>query len=158
MMLEDMNPQQYGRFCRTLGSERLERDPAFGTNEARLAHHDEFRDLVEAALSAAATTAWMDRFEAAQIAAGPIYEFDEVFADPQVKHLELVAEVDQPGYGAARMLAFPVRASATPAAIRRPAPLLGEHTAEVLAELGLSGVDIARLAAAGTIALAPGQP
>jgi crotonobetainyl-CoA:carnitine CoA-transferase CaiB-like acyl-CoA transferase len=53
------------------------------------------------------------------------------------------------------MLTFPVRASATPAAIRRPAPRLGEHTAEVLGELGVSPPEIARLAAAGTIALAP---
>jgi crotonobetainyl-CoA:carnitine CoA-transferase CaiB-like acyl-CoA transferase len=148
-----MNPEQYRRFCRALGSARLETDPAFATNEARLAHHDEFRDLVEGALGSATTAEWMERLEAAQIAAGPIYEFDEVFADAQVQHLGLVAEVEQPGYGAARMLAFPVRASATPAAIRRPAPLLGQHTAEVLGELGLSPDEIDRLAAAGTIAL-----
>jgi crotonobetainyl-CoA:carnitine CoA-transferase CaiB-like acyl-CoA transferase len=88
------------------------------------------------------------------VAAGPIYEFDEVFEDPQVKHLGLVAEVEQPGYGRARMLAFPVGASATPAAIRRPAPLLGEHTAEVLGELGLGRAEIERLAAAGVVAMA----
>jgi crotonobetainyl-CoA:carnitine CoA-transferase CaiB-like acyl-CoA transferase len=149
-----MNPEQYQRFCRALGRERLERDPAFASNEARLARHDEFRGLVEDALAAATTTEWMERFEAAQIAAGPIYEFDEVFDDPQVKHLGLVAEVEQPGYGPARMLSFPVRASATPATIRRPAPLLGEHTAEVLGELGLAREEIERLAAAGTVALA----
>ena len=65
--------------------------------------------------------------------------------------------MEQPGYGKARMLGFPVRASATPAAIRRPAPLLGEHTAEVLAELGISAEEIDRLAAAGAIAL-PAEP
>jgi len=81
-----------------------------------------------------------------------VYEFDEVFSDPQIKHLGLVAEVDQPGYGKARMLGFPVRASATPAAIRRPAPLLGEHTAEVLKEIGVTEAEIDRLVAAGAIA------
>ena len=70
-----------------------------------------------------------------RLAVGPVYEFDEVFADPQVRHLGVVAEVDQPGYGRLRMLDFPVRASATPAAIRRPAPRLGEHTVEVLTDL-----------------------
>ena len=94
-------------------------------------------------------------FERASIAAGPVYELDEVFADPQIKHLEAIAEVEQPGYGTARMLNFPVRASATPAAIRRPAPLLGEHTAEVLGEIGVAPSDIERLAAAGTLALVP---
>src|SRR5207247_9461939 len=90
----------------------------------------------ERALADVTTAEWLERFERASIAAGPVYEFDEVFADAQVKHLQLVAEVEQPGYGTARMLTFPVRASATPAEIRRAAPLLGEHTAAVLAERG----------------------
>jgi crotonobetainyl-CoA:carnitine CoA-transferase CaiB-like acyl-CoA transferase len=149
-----MNPDQYARFGKTLGQERLLTDPKFATNDGRLAHHEEMKALVEAALAGATTAEWVARFEAAQVAAGPIYEFDEVFEDPQVKHLGLVAEVEQPGYGRARMLDFPVKASATPARIRRPAPRLGEHTAEVLGELGLSKAEIERLAAAGVVALA----
>jgi crotonobetainyl-CoA:carnitine CoA-transferase CaiB-like acyl-CoA transferase len=149
-----MNPDQYGRFCRALGDDSLATDPKLATNDSRVANHDEFRARVERALARDTTGAWVARFEAEQVAAGPIYEFDEVFADPQVKHLGLVTEVEQPGYGRARMLAFPVRASATPGAIRRPAPLLGEHTAEVLGELGLPKSEIDRLAAAGVVALA----
>ena len=149
-----MNPDQYGRFCRALGDESLATDPKLATNDSRVANHDEFRARVERALARDTTVAWVGRFEAEQVAAGPIYEFDEVFEDPQVKHLGLVTEVEQPGYGLARMLAFPVRASATPGAIRRPAPLLGEHTAEVLGELGLPKSEIDRLAAAGVVALA----
>ncbi len=149
-----MNPDQYGRFCRALGDESLATDPKLATSDSRVANHDEFRAHVERALARDTTGAWVARFEAEQVAAGPIYEFDEVFADPQVKHLGLVTEVEQPGYGLARMLAFPVRASATPGAIRRPAPLLGEHTAEVLGELGLPKSEIDRLAAAGVVALA----
>jgi crotonobetainyl-CoA:carnitine CoA-transferase CaiB-like acyl-CoA transferase len=149
-----MNPDQYGRFCRALGDESLATDPKLATNDSRVANHDEFRARVERALARDTTAAWVARFEAEQVAAGPIYEFDEVFEDPQVKHLGLVTEVEQPGYGLARMLAFPVKASATPGTIRRPAPLLGEHTAEVLGELGLPKSDIDRLAAAGVVALA----
>jgi crotonobetainyl-CoA:carnitine CoA-transferase CaiB-like acyl-CoA transferase len=151
-----MNPDQYDRFCRALGDETLATDPRFATNDARLANYDEFRGRVERALATGTTAAWQERFERAQIAAGPVYEFDEVFSDPQIKHLGLVAEVEQPGYGTARMLGFPVRASATPAAIRRPAPLLGEHTAEVLAEIGIAPEEIDRLAAAGTITIERG--
>jgi crotonobetainyl-CoA:carnitine CoA-transferase CaiB-like acyl-CoA transferase len=147
-----MNPDQYDRFCRALGDETLATDPRFATNDARLANYDEFRGRVERALAMGTTAAWQERFERAQIAAGPVYEFDEVFSDPQIKHLGLVAEVEQPGYGKARMLGFPVRASATPAAIRRPAPLLGEHTTEVLGEIGVTLAEIDRLVAAGAIA------
>jgi crotonobetainyl-CoA:carnitine CoA-transferase CaiB-like acyl-CoA transferase len=149
-----MNPDQYARFCRALGDESLATDPQFSTNDSRVAHHDELRDRIEHALARDTTAGWVTRFETEQVAVGPIYEFDEVFADPQVKHLGLVAEVDQPGYGPARMLAFPVKASATPGTIRRPAPRLGEHTAEVLSELGLAKPEIERLAAAGIVALA----
>src|SRR2546429_7075943 len=137
-----------------MGGDGLATDTQSGTMTSRQPHHDELRARIEAALARATTGVWVRRFEAAQIAAGPIYEFDEVFEDPQVKHLGLVTEIDQPGHGKAKMLAFPVHASATPATIRRPAPRLGEHTAEVLGELGLPRTEIDRLAAAGVVALA----
>jgi crotonobetainyl-CoA:carnitine CoA-transferase CaiB-like acyl-CoA transferase len=149
-----MNPDQYDRFCRALGDEALATDPRFATNDARLANYDDFRARVERVLGGATTAEWQERFERAQIAAGPVYEFDEVFADPQIRHLGLVAEVDQPGYGKARMLGFPVRASATPAAIHRPAPLLGEHTAEILGEIGVTAAELDGLIAAGAVAIA----
>ena len=149
-----MNPEQYARFGKALGDDALTTDAKFADNDRRVANHDEFRGRVEAALAAGTTAEWVARFERAQIAAGPIYEFDEVFEDPQVKHLGLVASVEQPGYGPTRMLGFPVRASATPATIRRPAPLLGQHTAEILGELGLPATEIERLAGAGVVALA----
>jgi crotonobetainyl-CoA:carnitine CoA-transferase CaiB-like acyl-CoA transferase len=154
-----MNAEQWDRFCRVLGDEVLRTEPRFATNLERLGHHAEMKARVEAALAGAATGEWVARFEAASIAAGPIYELDEVFGDPQVRHLGLLAEVVQPTYeahgGRARMLGFPFRASATPARIRRPAPLLGEHTTEVLGEvLGLPESEIRRLADAGAVAVA----
>jgi crotonobetainyl-CoA:carnitine CoA-transferase CaiB-like acyl-CoA transferase len=155
-----MNAEQWDRFCRVLGDEVLRTEPRFATNLERLGHHEEMKARVEAALAGAPTRDWVSRFEAASIAAGPIYELDEVFEDPQVRHLGLVAEIEQPTYevhgGRARMLAFPFGASATPASIRRPAPRLGEHTAEVLREvLGLDADELGRLAGTGAIALAP---
>ena len=111
------------------------------------------RGGIEATLATATTAEWVERLAAASVAAGPIYEFDEVFEDPQVRHLGLVTEVEQPGYGPVRMLDFPFRATGTPTPVRRPAPRLGEHTAEVLAELGLAPAEIDRLAAAGAVAL-----
>jgi crotonobetainyl-CoA:carnitine CoA-transferase CaiB-like acyl-CoA transferase len=147
-------PDQYGRFCEGLGDPELLAHPKFASNDDRLAHHAEFKARVEARLAGATTAEWVQRFEHAQVAAGPIYELDEVFRDPQVQHHGTIAEIDQPGHGPVRMLGFPFRASGTPGSIRRPAPLLGEHTAEVLGELGLARAEIDRLAAARAIGLA----
>jgi crotonobetainyl-CoA:carnitine CoA-transferase CaiB-like acyl-CoA transferase len=149
-----MNPDQWGRFCAALGDPAMETDPRFSTNDARLAHHSEFKARVEQILATAPTAQWVTRLEAANIAAGPVYEFHEVFEDPQVRHLGLVAEMEQPGAGRVRILGFPGRASPTPPRIHLPAPLLGQHTARVLeGELGLEPEDIDRLAAAGVIEL-----
>jgi crotonobetainyl-CoA:carnitine CoA-transferase CaiB-like acyl-CoA transferase len=148
-----MSPDQWDRFCRVLGDEALRLDPRFASNAGRLAHHAELRSRVEAALARAGTAEWVARFEAASVAAGPIYELEQVFDDPQVRHLGLVTEMDQPGLGPVRMLGFPFRASAGGARIRRPAPRLGEHTAEVLQEAGVAEAEVRRLASAGAIAL-----
>ena len=155
-----MNPAQWDRFCRVLGDEVLRTESRFATNLGRLENHEEMKARVETALATQTTAEWVPRFEAASIAGGPIYELDEVFEDPQIRHLGLLAELEQPTYeahgGRVRMLGFPFRASATPASIRRPAPLLGEHTVEVLTELlGLSPADVAGLAEAGAIARDP---
>jgi crotonobetainyl-CoA:carnitine CoA-transferase CaiB-like acyl-CoA transferase len=146
-------PDQYGRFCEGLGAPELFAHPKFAANDDRLSHHAEFKARVEERLATATTAEWVERFGKAQVAVGPIYEFDEVFRDPHVKHREAITEVDQPGHGRVQMLSFPFRPSRNPPSIRRPAPLLGEHTEEVLAELGLAPAEIARLASAKDIAL-----
>jgi crotonobetainyl-CoA:carnitine CoA-transferase CaiB-like acyl-CoA transferase len=150
-----MNPDQWERFCGALGSPELARDPRFATNEARLAHYPAFRTRLEQILAGETTAEWVARFEKAAIACGPVYELDEVLADPQVEHLGLVSEMEQPGLGRVKMLGFPYRSSATRAVVRRPAPRLGEHTREVLQELGLPAAEVDRLAAAAVVAIAP---
>jgi crotonobetainyl-CoA:carnitine CoA-transferase CaiB-like acyl-CoA transferase len=148
-----MNPEQWGRFCGVLGDAELATSPRFATNAERLAHHPELKERIERVLSTGPTAAWVDKFEAASVASGPIYEFDEVFADPHVKALGLATEMEQPGYGRVGMLGFPFALGGQRPGIRRPAPRLGEHTREVLAEAGVAADEIARLAAAGVIHL-----
>jgi crotonobetainyl-CoA:carnitine CoA-transferase CaiB-like acyl-CoA transferase len=149
-----MNPEQWERFCGVIGDPELG-TARFRTNAERLQHHAELKERVERVLATAPTAEWVERFETASIACGPIYEFDEVFADPQVKHLGLVAKMEQPGVGPMRMLGFPFAAAGARPDVRRPAPLLGEHTAEVLAEIGVAADEIDRLSASGVIQLGP---
>ena len=78
---------------------------------------------------------WMDAFAAVGVASGPINDFGQVFADPQVKHREMLREIPHPLSGTLRIIANPVRFSDTPVEYGRWPPLLGEHTAEVLREM-----------------------
>jgi len=87
----------------------------------------------------------------AGVPAGPVYRIDEVFADPGVEHLAMTATVDHPELGQLALIRNAVRMSGVPAALRRPTPGPGQHSAEILTELGLSGAEIADLAQAGVI-------
>jgi crotonobetainyl-CoA:carnitine CoA-transferase CaiB-like acyl-CoA transferase len=149
-----MNAEQWDRFCAAVGDPEL-KGPRFATNAERLANHAELKERIERVFAAAPTAHWVERFEAASIASGPIYEFDEVFADPHVKHLGLATTMEQPGYGRVGMLGFPFAAAGERPGVRRPAPLLGEHTAEVLGEIGVAAAEIDTLAAAGIVQLGP---
>jgi crotonobetainyl-CoA:carnitine CoA-transferase CaiB-like acyl-CoA transferase len=147
-----LNPDQYEKFCRALGDEGLIGEPRFATNDARIANHADFKARVEAALARRTVGEWVERLIGVGIAAGPIYEFDQVFEDAQVRHMGMVREVDQPGLGAVRMLGFPFAVGGSRPPVRRPAPRLGEHTREVLGELGISASEIDRLAGLGAVA------
>jgi crotonobetainyl-CoA:carnitine CoA-transferase CaiB-like acyl-CoA transferase len=146
-----LNPDQYEKFCRALGDEALITETRFATNEARVANHPDFKARVETALSKRTVGEWVDRMIGVGIAAGPIYEFDQVFEDAQVRHMGMVREVEQPGLGAVRMLGFPFAVGGSRPPVRRPAPRLGEHSREVLAELGLSAGEISRLTDIGAV-------
>ena len=147
------SPDQWGRFCTELGDPEMKDDPRFATNADRLANHPAFKERVEAALAGGTTEQWVERLSKQGVAVAPVYEFHEVFDDPQVRHLGLVQAVMHPGVGPIQMLGMPYRTLPPSGTAPRPAPWLGEHTAEVLREYGFSAADIERLAAERVVQL-----
>jgi crotonobetainyl-CoA:carnitine CoA-transferase CaiB-like acyl-CoA transferase len=139
--------RQWERLCSVIGREELAGDPRFATNDDRMANRAELVAELEAALASDTTGAWVQRLEDAGIAAGPIHDYAEVFADPHTRAREMEVTMEHPEEGTVRGLGIPVKLSATPDSVRYAAPLLGEHTAEVLREAGLSEEEIAALGA-----------
>src|ERR1700687_454088 len=141
----------FERFCRALELEELLEDERFTDNPKRVAHRKEIVPIIERRIRALTKAEVVRRLREANVPVGPINALDEVFADPVVRHLGLVAEVDHPTAGRVRAPGIPVRLSGTPPSVRRHPPELGEHTDEVLRELGYAKEEIAALRRDGAV-------
>ena len=131
----------------------LAADVRFADNAARMANLDALVEALAPHFLRRTTAGWLEVFEAAGMPAGPVLSIGEMLADPQTRARGMVVETDHPTLGRVSTLGAPVKFSATPAAVTRAAPLLGQHTEEVLGELGYSPDAIASLAATGAVAL-----
>ncbi len=145
------NNTLFQRFCRALELEELLEDDRFADNPRRVAHRREIVPIIERRVRALTKAEVVRRLREANVPVGPINALDEVFADPVVRHLGLIAEVDHPTAGRVRAPGIPVRLSGTPASVRRHPPELGEHTDEILSELGYASEEIASLRRDGAI-------
>jgi crotonobetainyl-CoA:carnitine CoA-transferase CaiB-like acyl-CoA transferase len=139
------------RLLQELGLAALLGDPEFATNERRVANRERLRAIVNAKIGEATVADWIERLNRAGVPCGRVMDLADVFADPQVLAQEMVLEAEHPGHGRVRMTGFPVKLDATPARFRRPAPGLGEHTEEVLGELGYDAARLAELRASGVV-------
>jgi formyl-CoA transferase len=129
----------------------LRDDPRFVDRAARVANYDALHEVLSAEFASAPRADWLDRLAVNDVPAGPINRLDEVFADPGVEALDLVRDVVHPTGGSMRLLGAAVTVEGVDEAAVLPPPLLGEHTEEVMRELGRSDEAIAHLRSAGVI-------
>lgn len=147
------NQSNWERIATLVGAPELIADPRFETNTARMANREELARLLGGHLKARTTNEWLADFDAARIPAGPINSIGEMAADPQTLAREMVVELDHPKAGRTRTLGLPIKLSDTPGSVRRPAPMLGQHTREVLLEHGFSDAEVDALATEGAVEL-----
>lgn len=126
-------------------------DPRFATQSLRVRHADELEQEIEEVLTTQPTAYWVDKLDAAKIPGGPVYTYDEVMLDPQVNARKMVVDIDHPKIGPMKMLGLPVKSTGELTAIRRPAPWLGQHSTEVLREIGYGEDQVKQLFADGVV-------
>jgi formyl-CoA transferase len=137
--------------CESIGRPQLIEDAQFRTAEDRAKNRKALNQVMTDSLAAKTSSEWVAIFNKAGVPCGPIYRMDEVFADPQVQHLQVRAEVAHRELGTLGLINQPVKLSRTPAKLVAASPERGEHTEEVLLDLGFSPDDVKKLKSEGIV-------
>lgn len=145
------NQNLWRRFCDCLGLPHLIEDPRFAENSVRLQNIDELEVIAQEVLSQITVDEAIARLKKAGVPAGPVYDIKEVFAQEQVDHLNLRVPLDHPTAGPIQVTGLPYRFSRTPGSIRTAPPTLGQHTDEILADLGFSADEIKQMREDGAV-------
>ena len=145
------NDRLFRRLCDLLGHPEWADAPEFMDDTGRVRNRVALAASIEAITTEQPRSHWLSLLEANDIPCGPINDYAQVFADPQIAARQMVVETDHPVLGHLRTLGSPLKLSRTPPVVWRRAPLLGEHTDEVLAELGLGSEELASLRRAGAV-------
>lgn len=145
------NDAQFVRLASVVGHPEWAQDPRFARNRDRVEHRGALDDLVQQALRSRTRSEWIAALESAGIPSGPIHTVAEALSSEQAVARDMVVGVEHPRAGTLHLLGVPFRFASTPASVRRPPPLLGQHTDEVLAGLGLDRSEIARLRSDGVV-------
>jgi formyl-CoA transferase len=137
--------KMWERLCQTLGAPSLAQNPDYRTAEGRSKNRDALNAAIAVHLQGGTSAEWVERLNAAGVPCGPIYAIDQVFADPQVKHLRIAQRVAGRQQPKLTLVGQPVLLSRTPSRLKAPPPKLGQHTDAVLREFGFSARDIKAL-------------
>jgi crotonobetainyl-CoA:carnitine CoA-transferase CaiB-like acyl-CoA transferase len=143
--------ETWRRLIQALDRPELGRDARFARNADRMGHLPELVTQLGPEFKKRSTADWVERLERAGVPAGPVLTIQEMLQHPQTAAREMLTDVPHARLGTVRTLGFPIRLTATPAEVRRAAPVLGEHTKEVLREVGYTAVEIDRLMEQGAI-------
>ena len=144
-------PPMWDRLCRAIGREDLITDPEYADKTKRRQKRKEVNDMVQAITSQMDSKTLLEKLDAADVPAGVINTIDQTFADPQVEHLKMVQTVQSPALGELRLMRQPFNLTRTPAQLTTPTPEFGEHTDEILAELGYSEEEGVKLKASKAV-------
>jgi crotonobetainyl-CoA:carnitine CoA-transferase CaiB-like acyl-CoA transferase len=146
------NDQIWARFCKVIGQPELAEDPRFRTNPLRVKNRQECIGVLAPIFKTRPRDEWVQVLNDNAIPCAPINAMDEVFQNPQVLHRNMLVEVDHPKAGKIKLVGIPVKYTGAEVAIRRPPPVLGQHTGEILQEvLGYDGKRIEELQSEGVI-------
>ena len=151
LMVAVGNDTLWRRFAPLIGLPELVDDPRFDSNPQRVANRAQLIPLIEHALASRGSVAWADELSRVGIPAGPINNVAGALEHPQVAARDMVVSAEHPSAGTLRMTASPIKLSRYTATVRRPPPTLGEHTDDVLGELGYSATEIAMLRDEGVV-------
>lgn len=143
--------RQWPRLCVALGLHDLIDDPRFVDNGVRVRNRDELRPLLAASFGQRRSSEWLAALDAADVPCGPVNDVLAAFAQPQAVARDMRVDVDHPVLGTMPQIGIPFKLSATPASIGSAPPMLGEHSAQILAELGYDAEQIAELRENGAI-------
>jgi len=145
------NDRHWALLCDILGRDDLLNDSRYVTISDRLAHRETLAHELELSFASRTADEWVDELLAHGIPAGPIYNYEQALGSDHAAHRETVMEIDHPTEGRIRSIGFPVKLSETKQKVRRHPPLLGEHTDEILSDLGFEAEDLARLRKSGAV-------
>jgi len=143
------NQVNYVRLTQVLEAPELRDDPRFADNKLRMANLEALVDELTLRFKRKPSAAWLEALDAVGVPAGPVKTIEQMLADPQVHARDMVVDLTHPRAGETQAIGCPIKFSVTPSRVTRPAPMLGQHTSEVLGEFGFGADEIRELIAAG---------